>query len=64
MGGCKCFKGNPLYPLHYDDSLNSLSGQSWFSMLDLASGYWQVKLSEDLNRRLRSLRIPDYSSSP
>ena len=30
-----------------DDSLNSLSGQSWFSTLDLASGYWQVKLSEN-----------------
>ena len=30
-----------------DDSLNSLSGQSWFSTLDLAGGYWQVKLSEN-----------------
>ena len=36
------------FPLpRIDDSLNSLSGQSWFSMLDLASGYWQVRLSED-----------------
>ena len=31
----------------FDDSINSLSGQSWFSTLDLASGYWQVRLSED-----------------
>ena len=36
------------FPLpRIDDSLNSLSGQSWFSNLDLASGYWQVKLSEN-----------------
>ena len=36
------------FPLpRIDDSLNSLSGQSWFSTLDLASGYWQVKLSEN-----------------
>ena len=36
------------FPLpRIDDSLNSLSSQSWFSTLDLASGYWQVRLSED-----------------
>ena len=33
--------------LRIDDSLNSLSGQAWFSTLDLASGYWQVRLSEE-----------------
>ena len=36
------------FPLpRIDDSLNSLSGQAWFSTLDLASGYWQVRLSEE-----------------
>ena len=36
------------FPLpRIDDSLNSLSDQSWFSTLDLASGYWQVRLPED-----------------
>ena len=34
------------FPLpRIDDSLNALSGQQWFSTLDLASGYWQVPLS-------------------
>ena len=36
------------FPLpRIDDSLNSLSGQAWFSTLDLASGYWQIRLSEN-----------------
>ena len=36
------------FPLpRIDDSLNSLSGQAWFSTLDLASRYWQVRLSEN-----------------
>ena len=36
------------FPLpRIEDSLNSLSGQAWFSTLDLASGYWQVRLSEN-----------------
>ena len=36
------------FPLpRIDDSLNSLSGQAWFSTIDLASGYWQVRLSEN-----------------
>ena len=33
------------YPLpRLDDSLDNLGGAKWFSALDLASGYWQVKL--------------------
>jgi hypothetical protein len=35
-----------LYPLpKIDDMLKTLSGCQWFSSLDLASGFWQVKLS-------------------
>ena len=35
------------YPLpRMDDSIDALSGSSWFSTLDLASGYWQVEVEE------------------
>ena len=35
------------YPLpRIDDSLDALGGASWFSTLDLASGYYQVELDE------------------
>ena len=29
-----------------DDTLDTLSGSKWFSTLDLASGYWQVEMSD------------------
>ena len=29
-----------------DDTLDVLGGSSWFSTLDLASGYWQVGVEE------------------
>ena len=33
------------YPLpRIDDSIDALSGSKWFSTLDLANGYWQVKM--------------------
>ena len=37
-----------LYPLpRIDESLVLVSGSSWFSSLDLRSGYWQVPLSPE-----------------
>ena len=36
------------YPLpRIDDTLDMLAGRQWFSTLDLASGYWQVSLSQE-----------------
>ena len=36
------------YPLpQIDDTLDMLAGKQWFSTLDLASGYWQVSLSQE-----------------
>ena len=40
------------YPLpRIDDSLHLLGRQQWFSMMDLASGYWQVAMSPDTSRK-------------
>ena len=36
------------YPLpRIDDTLDMLACKQWFSTLDLASGYWQVSLSQE-----------------
>ena len=36
------------YPLpRIDDTLDMLAGKQWFSTLDMASGYWQVSLSQE-----------------
>ena len=36
------------YPLpRIDDTLDMLAGKQWFSTMDLASGYWQVSLSQE-----------------
>ena len=46
---------NDAFPLpRINDSLNSLSGQAWLSTLDLASGYWQVRLSENAKPKTHS----------
>ena len=40
------------YPLpRLDSTLDSLSGSSWFSTLDLKSGYWQVELASDTKEK-------------
>ncbi|KAL6743631.1 hypothetical protein Aduo_016651 [Ancylostoma duodenale] len=40
------------YPLPTIDTvLQSLGGKKYFSTLDMASGYWQVKLSKDAQRK-------------
>lgn len=36
------------YPLpKIDESLDMLGGSTWFSTLDLASGYWQIEMAEE-----------------
>ena len=36
------------YPLpRVDDSLDTLAGSRWFSILDLKSGYWQVEMAPE-----------------
>lgn len=46
------------YPIpRIDDMLDRLSGNSWFSSLDLKSGYWQVKMHpEDKEKTAFSIR--------
>ena len=40
------------YPLpRIDDSLRLLGNQQWFSTMDLASGYWQVVMSDEAKRK-------------
>ena len=40
------------YPLpNIEDAVNTLCGAKYFCTLDLASGYWQVELTEDAKRK-------------
>ena len=35
-----------------DDNLYMLAGKKWFSTMDIASGYWQVSLSQDARAKI------------
>jgi len=40
------------YPLPLiDDKLDMLADKQWFSILDLANGYWQISVSEEARRK-------------
>ena len=55
------------YPLpRIDDTLDMLAGKQWFSTLDLASGYWQVSLSQEARvcDTFRSVPVPGYAFRP
>ena len=46
------------YPIpRIDDTLDTLSGSCWFSMLDLVSGCWQVEVGQGEDSFLRSRRV-------
>ena len=43
----KITRGNS-YPLpRIEDNLEALKGNSWFCALDMASGYWQIKMADE-----------------
>ena len=44
LNAATCQDAYPL--LHIDLTLNSLSGATYFTTLDLASGYWQMEVGE------------------
>ena len=48
-----------IFPLpRIDDSLNLLAGSSYFSSLDLASGYWQVGMDPESQEKM-AFTTPD-----
>ena len=47
------------YPLpRIDATLDSLAGATYFTRLDLASGYWQVKVEEQDKEKIAFSTIP------
>ena len=45
---------------HVQDTLDCLHGTSYFSCLDLRSGYWQVEVDDESNQKLLSRHIAGY----
>jgi len=73
--GSKCFctdyrKLNAItkmdvHPLpRIDDSLDQLAGSSYFSTLDLASGYWQVGMSEESQEKTAFVWLYEFKMMP
>ena len=56
-------KMDGLPPLRIDDTLDMLSGQRFFTTLDLASGYWQVRLADDAKEKTELPHMPNCMSS-
>ena len=52
------------YPLpRIDDTLEALSGATWFSSLDLKSGYWQVGVHPEDREKTTLTAGRSYGSS-
>jgi len=43
----KITRGNSFPLPRIEDNLESLKGNSWFCALDMASGYWQIKMADE-----------------
>ena len=53
-----------VFPLpRINDLLDQLGKSRHFTMLDLKSGYWQIKIQADSQEKLLSLLVRDYLNS-
>ncbi len=54
-----------LYPLPcIDDNLEALKGKKWFCTLHLATGYWQIKMSDKKTAFASHLRLYEFLKMP